>query len=76
MSREIDGEPSELEILGAMKEMRDSAPGEDEVRLDYIRKGGAEIIYRVVRIVQEIWSTPAEQMVGGTESCAFAQKGR
>ena len=60
VSREIDGEPSALEMRGAMKEMRDSAPGEDEVRLDYIRKGGAEIIDRVVRIVQEMWSTPAE----------------
>ena len=65
VSREIDGEPSELEIHGAMKEMRDSAPGEDEVRLDYIRKGGAEIIDRVVRIVQEMWRTPAEQWEGG-----------
>ena len=65
VSREIDGEPSALEIRGAMKEMRDSAPGEDEVRLDYIRKGGAEIVDRVVRIVQEMWSTPAEQWEGG-----------
>ena len=40
-SREIDGELSELEIRGAMKEMRVSASREDEVRLDYIRKGGA-----------------------------------
>ena len=39
VSRQIDGEPSELEIRDAMKEMRDSAPGEDEVRIDYIRKG-------------------------------------
>ena len=38
---EIDGEPSELEIRGVMKEMRDSAPGEDEVRLDYIRERGS-----------------------------------
>ena len=64
VSREIDGEPSALEIRRAMKEMRDSAPGEDEVKLDYIRKGGAEIIDRVVRIVQEMWSTPAEQWEG------------
>ena len=54
-----------LEIRGAMKEMRDSAPGEDGDRLDYIRKGGAKIIDRVVRIVQEMWSTPAEQWEGG-----------
>ena len=65
VSREVDGEPSALEIRGAMKEMRDSEPGEDEVRIDYIRKGGAEIIDRVVRIVQEMWSTPAEQWEGG-----------
>ena len=38
-----DGEPSELEIRGAMKEMRDTAPGEDGVRLDYIRKGGGRL---------------------------------
>ena len=65
VSREIDDEPIALEIRGAMKEMRDSAPGEDEVKLDYIRKGGAEIIDRVVRIVQEMWRTPAEQWEGG-----------
>ena len=35
------------------------------MRLDYIRKGGAEIVDRVVRIVQEMWSTPAEQWEGG-----------
>ena len=65
VSREIDGEPSELEERRAMKEMRDSAQGEDEVMLDYIWKGGAEIIDRVVRIVQEMWRTPAEQWEGG-----------
>ena len=62
--REIDGEPSELEIRGTMKEMNDSTPG-DEVRLDYIRKGGAEIIDRVVRIVQEMWRSPAKQWEEG-----------
>ena len=67
VSREIDGEPSPLEIRGAMKEMRDSAPGEDEVRSYYIRKGGAEIIDRVVRIVQEMWRTPSEQWEAGTK---------
>ena len=36
-----------------MKIMRNIAPGEDEVRLDYNRKGEAEIIDRVVRIFQE-----------------------
>ena len=44
--------------------MNDSTPG-DEVRLDYIRKGGAEIIDRVVRIVQEMWRTPAKQWEKG-----------
>ena len=43
-----------------MKEMRDSAPGEDGVRLDYIRKGGAEILDRVVRIVKDMCRTPVE----------------
>ena len=45
--------------------MRDSAPEEDGVRLGFIRKGGAEIIDRVVRIVKDMWRTPADQRKGG-----------
>ena len=49
-----------------MKEMRDSAPGEDGFRLDYIRKEGAVITDREVRIVKDMWRTPAEQWEGVT----------
>ena len=61
VSEEMEEEPSEEEIRKAMREMKDSAPGEDGVRLDYIRKAGDRVIRWVVRLVQDMWRKPAEE---------------
>ncbi len=44
----LEETPSREEILTEMKKMKDSAPGQDGVRLGMLLKGGEEIISRVV----------------------------
>ena len=45
-----------------MAKMRDSAPGEDEIRLGYIKKAFKEIQDTVVLKVNNMWNTPSEYM--------------
>ena len=46
--------PEKEEIVDAMKEMNDSAPGEDDVRLRYIREACEEVKERVIECMQRI----------------------
>ena len=61
--------PSFEEIKNEIAKMKDAAPGEDEIRLRYIREAGDEIKKSVYRKIQWLWESPAhrwedEQKVG------------
>ena len=53
--------PEREEIVEVMNEMRESAPGEDGVRIGYIRKACQEIKDRVIEIVQEMFEVRADR---------------
>ena len=57
----LEQTPSREEILKEMKKMRESAPGEDGVRLIYLFKGGPEIIEKVIEMVQYMFENGAEK---------------
>ena len=51
--------PTSEEIRKEMAKMRDSAPGEDGIRLGYIKKASKEIQDAVVLNVKNMWNTSA-----------------
>jgi len=53
--------PEREEIETAMKEMKESAPGEDGVRIGYIRYACEEMKERVIRMVQMMFETRADR---------------
>ena len=61
--------PSVAEIEAAMKVMKESAPGEDGVRIGYIRHACEEMKERVIAMVQKMFVTRAhewsEKLKGG-----------
>ena len=52
--------PSSEEVFAQMKHMKDSAPGKDGVRLDFIRKGGEGLKQEIVKLVQFMFENSAE----------------
>ena len=56
----LEETPSKREIVEQMRKMKDSAPGEDGVRLMYLMDVGEEIINRLVKIVQFMFNNSAE----------------
>jgi len=52
---------SREEVIAAMKEMKDSAPGEDEVRLIFIREACEEVKEAVIEMVQCMFEKRADQ---------------
>jgi len=61
--------PSFEEIKNEIAKTKDAAPGEDEMRLRYIREAGDETRKSVYRKIQWLWGNPAhrwndEQKVG------------
>ena len=52
------------EILTEMRKMRDSAPGEDGVRLIMLMEGGEEVTQRIIRLVQFIFNNDADKWEG------------
>ena len=59
--REImDTTPTGEEIFTQMKQMSESAPGEDGVRLIYLMQGGPEILQRVFDMVKFMFENDAE----------------
>ena len=44
-----------------MGKTKDAAPGEDGVRLCYLKKGGEKVMAEVVRIVQFMWVNEADK---------------
>ena len=56
----LETTPSREEILSEMKKMRESAPGEDGVRLIYLFKGGPEVLDKVIQMVQCMFEIGAE----------------
>ena len=53
--------PSFEEIKNEIAKMKDAAPGEDEIRLRYIREAGDEIRKSVYRKIQWLWENPAHR---------------
>ena len=53
-------EMTDEEIDKAIEEMKESAPGEDEVRVCYVRKSETDIIKRVRRMVKRMLEERAE----------------
>ena len=53
--------PTRNEILEAIKEIRESAPGEDEVRIGYIKMACEEIEEKVIILVQEMFKARANK---------------
>ena len=51
--------PTSEEIIKEMAKMEDSAPGEDEIRLGFIKKASKEIQGVVVLKVKDMWNTSA-----------------
>ena len=47
-----------------MRKMRDSAPGEDGVRLIMLMEGGEEVTQRIIRLVQFIFNNDADKWEG------------
>ena len=57
----LDEVPEREEIREQIKLMRDSAPGEDGVRLNYILKGDVRIFDEVVYLIQFMFSNSADK---------------
>ena len=57
----LETTPSDEEIRTQMKEMRESAPGEDGVRLIYIQQGGPEILSMVHKMVKFMFENSADK---------------
>ena len=60
----LETTPEREEILTEMKKMRDSAPGEDGVRLIMLMKGGEEVTERIIRLVQFMFNNDADKWEG------------
>ena len=61
----LDEVPSQEEILKEMSKMRESAPGEDGVRLIYMTKGGEMMTQKVVEMVQFMWMNGSDKWEEG-----------
>lgn len=53
--------PEREEIMDAMKEMRESAPGKDGVRIGYIRNACEEVKGKVIEIVRKMFECRADK---------------
>ena len=53
--------PDKKEVVEQMQQMRDSAPGEDGVRLNYLLKGGAKVLDKITRIVAFMFVEPTDK---------------
>ena len=60
-AEQFDEIPSREEIITQMKKMRDSAPGQDGVRLSYLMSAGQEITEKLVNMVQYMFQNGAEK---------------
>ena len=57
----LDEIPQQEEIIKQMKLMKDSSPGEDQVRISYLLKAGEEIRVAVVKMVQYLFVNNADK---------------
>ena len=48
------------EVIGQMKMMRDSAPGEDGVRLGFLLKGGRKVLDEIVGMIRYMFENSAD----------------
>ena len=68
--------PEREEIEEAMKEMCESAPGEDGVRISYIRNACERVKERGIDMVRDMFESKAECCDESGSDGAVAQKGR
>ena len=57
----LETTPSKQEIVAQMKLMKDSAPGEDGVRLLYLLEAGEDVINRLVKIIQFMFNNSSDK---------------
>ena len=70
--------PSEEEIMKAIEETKDSAPGEDGIRISYIKQADQEILRRIIDMVRFMFTHGAEQWDEGLKvglMCPIFKKG-
>lgn len=58
---ELDLVPSREEIICQMKKMKDSAPGEDGVRLCYLLKSGPRMMERIINLIKFMFENGREK---------------
>ena len=58
---QLEETPSREEIIEQMNKMKDSAPGEDGVRLRYLLRGGPAILDEIVTMVQFMFNNSADK---------------
>ena len=56
----IEGTPCEEEIREAVHELTEQVQGKDGINISYIRKGGKELVERIVKTAQVIKENPPE----------------
>ena len=61
---QLEETPSREEIIEQMNKMKDSAPGEDGVRISYLLKGGPTILDEIVKMVQFMFNNSADKWEG------------
>ena len=59
LQTELEMVPTSEDIIKEMAKMKDSAPGEDKIRLGFIKKASKEIQDVVVLKVKDMWNTSA-----------------
>ena len=57
-TRELEKDLTKREIKNAISEMKNGAPGEDEVRITYVRRADERTKNMVIELVQQIYDTP------------------
>ena len=70
--------PSEEEIMKAIEETKDSAPGEDGIRISYIKQADQEILRRIIDMVRFMFTHGAKQWDEGLKvglMCPIFKKG-
>ena len=77
-NRDLNIVPEENEIREAIKEVKDSAPGEDGIRISYIKMADPEIMQQVIWMVQYMFNNRAEEWPSSLKTgmiCPIYKKG-
>ena len=61
VARVHDSPPDDEDIQKELEKMRDSAPGEDAIRLRYIEMAHPKVKGVIFNEIRKLWKTPASQ---------------